>query len=107
MNYNDVPKVLCFDCGEWIYKDDGEICKSCKTKRMIRWSKAKAADNRAKGIKPKSLKIRARKAYNTRLVNLSQTDPENYIKRLKNVAHKEPRRAGHIKGRVRKLATAA
>jgi len=107
MNYNDVPRVLCLRCGDWIYKDEGDICKNCRRIRGIRWNKAKAAERRRNGIMPKSYKTRARKAYNTRLVNLSQTNPEDYEKRLKTLASKEPRRAGHIKGRVRKLAIAA
>jgi len=92
----------CIRCGRF-HDGYSDYCQNCRTAFAIRKAKERAEDKKAQGIKPESWKVRARKAYNTRLVNLSQTDPDEYHKRLINLASKEPRRAGMIKGRVKRL----
>ena len=99
---NQGIRMPCIRCGRF-HDGYGEYCRNCLTAFAIRRAKERAEDKKAQGIKPKSWKTRARKAYNTRLVNLSQSDPKEFQKRINNMASKEPRRAGMIKGRVKRL----
>ncbi len=105
MNYDDWPRVPCIRCGTFHYAGH-ENCSECRRTLDIFYGKSIARHMKENGIVPEERRKRGRRAYNNRLINMSQTNPERYQNLIASLAKREPRRAAYVRGRARRSENA-
>ena len=96
---------ICFLCGsfyDWIDGDNG-LCKDCKESRIRPIMAHKRALNRLNGIPNKAAQKRAKKAVNTKILNLFKLgNMEKGQKMLDNLKKRSRSRWLHVKRLMKK-----